>query len=185
MIYIRDFRKKNKFQLLRTLEPKNKKLKRIRQNTDFFWLLPIIAGIYFSNTPPFAFLILVVLAIIIAVKLKNIFYLNFAIPHVLKQNEVDIEYAIRATLDPGSRFENHSLTDLVDKELQLRLKQKHRKTSAWLALLLGGLGVQWFYMRKTSLGVLCVFFCWTSIPMLIGVITGIIWLCMSDELWEN
>ncbi|HUV70142.1 MAG TPA: NINE protein [Terracidiphilus sp.] len=39
-----------------------------------------------------------------------------------------------------------------------------------LALFLGSFGVHHFYLRRTGLGVLYLFFCWTTIPGLLGII---------------
>lgn len=39
-----------------------------------------------------------------------------------------------------------------------------------LALFLGSFGVHHFYLRRTGLGVLYLFFCWTTIPGFLGII---------------
>ncbi len=39
-----------------------------------------------------------------------------------------------------------------------------------LAFFLGSLGVQKFFAGKTGSGILCILFCWTGIPTLIGII---------------
>jgi len=59
--------------------------------------------------------------------------------------------------------------------------RKEKVTAGILAILLGGLGAQRFYLGQTGLGILSILFCWTYIPTLIGLIEGIIWLCMSEE----
>lgn len=58
---------------------------------------------------------------------------------------------------------------------------KNRTTAALLALLLGGFGGHHFYLGHTVMGVLCVFFCWTYIPTILGIIEGILLLTQSDE----
>ncbi|MDK7114326.1 TM2 domain-containing protein [Staphylococcus pettenkoferi] len=51
-----------------------------------------------------------------------------------------------------------------------------------LAFFLGGLGVHKFYTHKKGLGMLCILFCWTGIPGVIGIIEGITtMLKQSDE----
>lgn len=56
-----------------------------------------------------------------------------------------------------------------------------RTVAGILAILLGGLGVHKFYMGKIGTGILCVLFCWTGIPSIVGLIEGIIYLTSSDE----
>jgi TM2 domain-containing membrane protein YozV len=58
---------------------------------------------------------------------------------------------------------------------------KSRMAAAILAILLGGIGIQWFYLGQVGKGILSIIFCWTYIPTLIGVITGIIMLCGNDH----
>ncbi len=57
---------------------------------------------------------------------------------------------------------------------------KNRIAAAILGIVLGALGVQWFYLGKTGLGILCILFCWTYIPGLVGLVLGIIWLTQDD-----
>ena len=58
---------------------------------------------------------------------------------------------------------------------------KNKVIAILLAIFLGGLGGQFFYLRKYFLGVICILFCWTYIPGIWGIIHGIIFLSMSDE----
>lgn len=58
---------------------------------------------------------------------------------------------------------------------------KNKLVAGILALLLGGIGVQFFYLGKIGLGILMICLCWTGIPSLIGVIHGIMLLTMNDE----
>lgn len=56
------------------------------------------------------------------------------------------------------------------------------KTAAGLfGILLGSFGGQHFYLRNYGAGILSILFSWTYIPALIGLIQGIIFLCMDDE----
>jgi len=59
--------------------------------------------------------------------------------------------------------------------------RKEKATAGILAILLGSVGAQRFYLGQTGLGILSIVFCWTYIPALIGLIEGIILLCMSDD----
>lgn len=62
--------------------------------------------------------------------------------------------------------------------------EKSRTVAALLALLLGGLGAHHFYLGNTVLGVIYLVFCLTFIPALVALIEGIVFLCMSDELFN-
>ncbi len=46
-------------------------------------------------------------------------------------------------------------------------------TDAWLSILLGSFGSQFFYQRKVKKGIVCVLFSWTLVPAIIGLIYGI------------
>jgi TM2 domain-containing membrane protein YozV len=63
--------------------------------------------------------------------------------------------------------------------------EKKRMTVAVLAMLFGGLGAQNFYLGRTLEGVLCVLFCWTLIPSILGFIDCIRFLCMSDATFAD
>lgn len=62
---------------------------------------------------------------------------------------------------------------------------KNRSIAVLLALLLGGLGVHKFYLEKPGIGVLYFLFCWTWIPMILGLFEGIGYLLMSDEDFQK
>jgi TM2 domain-containing membrane protein YozV len=62
---------------------------------------------------------------------------------------------------------------------------KSRTTTALLALLLGGLGAQWFYIGRSTRGLFYILFCWTLIPAILGVIDAIRFFSMSDEDFAN
>lgn len=58
---------------------------------------------------------------------------------------------------------------------------KSRSTAAILAILLGGLGIHKFYLGAWGWGLVYLIFCWTYIPVILGVIEGIRYLTLSDE----
>ena len=62
---------------------------------------------------------------------------------------------------------------------------KDRTTAAILAILLGDLGIHWFYVGKTVRGVIALLFCWTWIPGIIGLIKGIQWLVKDDAFFQQ
>lgn len=56
---------------------------------------------------------------------------------------------------------------------------KSNVTAGVLAILLGGFGIHYFYVGNIGLGILFLLLCWTGIPSIIALITGILWL--TDE----
>lgn len=61
---------------------------------------------------------------------------------------------------------------------------KSKVVAGILAILLGGLGIHKFYLGKVGWGLIYLLFSWTSIPMFLGFIEGIIYLTMSDKDFE-
>jgi len=63
--------------------------------------------------------------------------------------------------------------------------EKRSKTvAALLALFLGGIGAHEFYLGNTGIGILYLCFFWTGIPAILGLIEGIVFLCMSNEKFQ-
>ncbi|AGN01458.1 hypothetical protein L593_07565 [Salinarchaeum sp. Harcht-Bsk1] len=60
-----------------------------------------------------------------------------------------------------------------------------RTTAGILAILLGGIGAHKFYLGETGLGILYLCFVWTGIPVVIGIIEGILYLTKTDEEFER
>ena len=52
------------------------------------------------------------------------------------------------------------------------------------ALFCSAFGFHKFYLRKNVQGVLCILFCWTLIPSIIGFFEGIYYLCMSQDTFN-
>ncbi len=61
---------------------------------------------------------------------------------------------------------------------------KNKKITAILALFLGGVGAHRFYLGQKSKGVLSILFCWTFIPLIIGLYDCIYFTLMNDEYFE-
>lgn len=70
------------------------------------------------------------------------------------------------------------------KQMEMRTNRS-KSTAAVLAILFGGIGIHKFYLGKPGWGLLYIFFSWTFIPMVVGVIEGIIYLSMSDRAFET
>ena len=66
---------------------------------------------------------------------------------------------------------------------------KSQVTAGLLAIFFGGLGVHKFYLGKTGMGclylVFFLFFFWTFIPAIIGLIEGIIYLTATPKKWAE
>jgi TM2 domain-containing membrane protein YozV len=60
---------------------------------------------------------------------------------------------------------------------------KTKLTASLLAILLGGLGAHKFYLGDTNLGVVYLIFCWTLIPLVLGIIEGVVWLTQPNDVW--
>ena len=65
-------------------------------------------------------------------------------------------------------------------------KSKKNKTVAGLlAIFLGGFGIHKFYLGKVGWGIAYILLSWTWIPMIVGIIEGIIYLSMSDKSFQE
>ncbi len=60
-------------------------------------------------------------------------------------------------------------------------RYKSRGTAAALALFLGGLGIHYFYLEQPGKGVMCLLFCWTFIPAVLGLLTAISIMSMDED----
>lgn len=58
---------------------------------------------------------------------------------------------------------------------------KSRLAAALFAIFLGGVGIHKFYLGRIGWGILYILFCWTGIPVIAGVIEGILLLVMHQE----
>ncbi|MDR1014195.1 MAG: TM2 domain-containing protein [Coriobacteriales bacterium] len=54
-----------------------------------------------------------------------------------------------------------------------RVASANKLTYGLLAIFLGGIGAHKFMAGKTGLGIVCILFCWTFIPAIIGLVEGI------------
>ncbi len=58
---------------------------------------------------------------------------------------------------------------------------KSRIIAGILAILLGGFGAHEFYIGKIQNGLLCIAFCWSLVPSILGIVEGIKYLCCKDD----
>lgn len=78
----------------------------------------------------------------------------------------------------------HDVSTTVDRcpncGYVLHQAARNKTTAGLLALLLGSVGAQFFYMGAFGAGLMSVLFCWTGIPSVIALFQGTTYLCMSD-----
>lgn len=72
----------------------------------------------------------------------------------------------------------------VNTNLNVGGMSQKRLAAALFAFFLGGLGIHKFYLGQVGMGILYLLFCWTGIPFIVGLIEGIIYICMSDADFE-
>ncbi|OOE18017.1 TM2 domain-containing protein [Bacillus subtilis] len=65
------------------------------------------------------------------------------------------------------------------------VSKKNKIVAALLAFFLGGLGIHKFYLGRVGQGILYILFCWTGIPSIIAFIEFIIFLCGSEEGFDQ
>lgn len=65
------------------------------------------------------------------------------------------------------------------------MSDKNRVTAGVLAILLGGIGAHKFYLGQSGQGIFYLLFSWTGIPLLIGIIEGVMYLAMSEAEFQN
>ena len=62
--------------------------------------------------------------------------------------------------------------------------ERNKGVAILLALLLGGLGAHRFYMGRIFTGFLYLLFCWTFVPMILGVIEAILLAMTSNKSFQ-
>jgi TM2 domain-containing membrane protein YozV/cold shock CspA family protein len=81
---------------------------------------------------------------------------------------------------------NHAISIYEDPNATTATQTtKSRTTTGILALLLGGFGINFFYLGAWGWGLLSVLFSWTGIPAIAGLILGIRYLSMTDQEFEK
>lgn len=61
---------------------------------------------------------------------------------------------------------------------------RSRLTAAFLAIIFGGLGLHKFYLGQAVWGLIYLVFSWTFIPLILGILEGLMLLGMSDQSFE-
>jgi TM2 domain-containing membrane protein YozV len=62
---------------------------------------------------------------------------------------------------------------------------RSKTTAALLAIFFGGLGLHKFYLGQAVWGLIYLVFSWTFIPLILGIIEGLIFLGMSDHSFKD
>jgi high-affinity iron transporter len=66
-----------------------------------------------------------------------------------------------------------------------KFRTKNKNEAGILALIFGGIGGHQFYLGRYGRGLICVAFCWTFIPALLGIIQGVHYLTGTNEQFEE
>ena len=66
-----------------------------------------------------------------------------------------------------------------------KFKGKNKTEAGVLAILFGTLGGHKFYLGKYGQGLICVAFCWSGIPPLLGLIQGVHYLTIPESQFEE
>lgn len=75
--------------------------------------------------------------------------------------------------------------DTLSRDFLGQGRPRYRVIAGMLAMLGGALGLHKFYLGKPGWGIVYILFIWTGIPVILGLIEGIIFLTMSDEEFER
>lgn len=109
---------------------------------------------------------------------KQIYEADAFCPHCGAQQKVA---NMNANTDVPSNF---NMSGNININSNLGGISQRRLLAILFAILLGGLGIHKFYLGQIGMGILYLLFCWTGIPVIVGIIEGILYLCMSDADFE-
>lgn len=62
---------------------------------------------------------------------------------------------------------------------------RSRVMAGLLAIFFGFLGLHKFYLGKATWGLVYLFFSWSFVPMILGVVEGLMYLLMSNQEFEK
>lgn len=62
---------------------------------------------------------------------------------------------------------------------------QNKSTTAILSFFLGGIGIHRFYLNQIGRGIFSILFCWTLIPLIIGLVDFFIFVTMKDEAFNK
>lgn len=74
-----------------------------------------------------------------------------------------------------------SVSNVPDPAIEAISYTKSKVTAGLLAILLGGIGMHKIYLGQWIQGIVYFIFCWTYIPLILGIIEGIRYLLLTDE----
>lgn len=99
-----------------------------------------------------------------------------------------IENEVQA--DEGYPFVLFLLLIAIVISVSIVLKQngkeyRNKSTATLLSLFFGVLGLQYFYLGESNKGIFSILFCWTFIPLLIGIIDSIRFASMNDIIFND
>ncbi len=95
------------------------------------------------------------------------------------------EWAARGMCAQCQAQSNISLVPQVDTALERLVHRKSRAAAVLCAVPFGALGLHKFYLGKPGKGFIYLFFFWTMIPSLLGLIEGVNYALMGDEEFQR
>lgn len=84
----------------------------------------------------------------------------------------------------GNAMQDTRIESYGDKKIQQMSKYYHIVIGI-IAIVLGSFGVHKFLMGRRLIWILYAIFCWTFIPLIIGIVEGILYLSCSEEQFEK
>jgi len=78
-----------------------------------------------------------------------------------------------------------ALSSAASGNIELFGGTKQKLAAALFAILLGSLGVHKFYLESWGWGLIYLMCCWCGLPAILGIIEGILWLTMDDQIFDQ
>jgi TM2 domain-containing membrane protein YozV len=82
-------------------------------------------------------------------------------------------------------IEDHRAIKIFEDPTVFSRSPKSRTSAAGLAVILGGLGIHFFYLEAWGWGLLSILFFWTYILMIVSFVFAIRWFTMSDKEFQQ
>lgn len=86
-------------------------------------------------------------------------------------------------------MENVSNETIYNQQQEILAKLTRPTRNRWvailLAILLGGIGIHKFYLRRYISGVLYLVFCWTFIPLFLSFLDALVYLIIPSKEWRQ
>jgi len=84
-------------------------------------------------------------------------------------------------IEEEKKYRQAVAASISGRERNQYKSKKNKLFAALLAIFLGGFGIHKFYLGRVGWGIIYLIFSWTWIPMFVGIIEGIVYLCMEED----